>query len=407
MRSEKISFENADGTALAGTIDLPPGTPRAFALFAHCFSCSSQSHAAKRIAGALTSHGIATLRFDFTGLGASEGAFADSHFAANVEDLIQAAEYLSSTWQAPELLIGHSLGGAAVIAAAGGLASVKAVVTIGAPFDPAHVLHQFGSRIDEIERAGEADVTIAGRTFTVRRDFLEAARGQDQEQRLADLNRALLVMHAPTDEIVGIDNARAIFEAARHPKSFLSLESADHLLTARRDGDYVATMIAAWAERYLAPADDASIDVGGTVRIQSTDGKFLQDVVAGRHRFIADEPARLGGRDAGPTPYDLLLASLGTCTAMTIKMFATRQAIPLEQVRIGLRHDRIHGEDCGAGQKRIERITREIALTGPMSAEQRARLIEIADRCPVHHSLQGELRIETSETAADRSCGDV
>jgi len=402
MRSESISIMNAEGIELAGALDLPTGKPQAFALFAHCFSCSSQSHAAKRIAQALTLRGIATLRFDFAGLGASGGEFADSHFAANVGDLKQAARYLSDEWQAPAILIGHSLGGTAVIAAAGDLPSVKAVVTIGAPFDPAHVLQHFGSSIDEIEQAGEADVTIAGRTFTVRKDFLDAAREQDQGQRLAELKCALLVMHSPIDEIVGVDNAREIFEAARHPNSFVSLDGADHLLTEKRDGQHAAAMIASWSERHLDPADEDAIELEGSVQVSSSDGKFLQDVVAGEHRFVADEPVRLGGWDAGPTPYDLLLASLGTCTAMTIKMFAAREKIPLEDVSIGLRHDRVHGEDCEANQGKIERITRHVELTGSLSDDQRKQLIEIADRCPVHNTLVGELRIETVDAAAHK-----
>ena len=399
MRSEKISFKNAEGFDLAGALDLPPGKPRAFALFAHCFSCSSQSHAAKRIAQALTLHGMATLRFDFTGLGASGGAFADSHFAANVEDLKHAATYLAEKYQAPTIFVGHSLGGAAVIAAAADVPSVKAVVTIGAPFDPAHVLHHFGSQIDEIERAGEAEVRIAGRTFTVRKDFLDAARGQDQGRRLAELKRALLVMHSPIDEIVGVENAREIFDAAKHPKSFMALDGSDHLLTNKRDGELVAASIACWAERYLDPLSESAIDLEGTVQVRSTDGKFLQDVVAGEHRFVADEPQRLGGWDAGPTPYDLLLAALGTCTAMTIKLFAAREKIPLENVSIGLRHDRVHGQDCQAGQGKIERITRHVDLTGPLSDEHRALLLKVADRCPVHRTLESDLRIETVAAA--------
>ena len=399
MRSAMISFTNGEGIALAGALDLPPGKPRAFALFAHCFNCSSQSHAAKRIAQALTLHGIATLRFDFTGLGASGGALADSHFAANIEDLKHAARYLAETQQSPTILIGHSLGGAAAIAAASEVPSVKAVVTIGAPFDPAHILQHFGSRIDEIERAGEADITIAGRSFTVRKDFLDAVRGQNQGRRLAELKRALLVMHSPTDEIVGIENARDIFDAARHPKSFVSLDGADHLLTNKRDAEQVAAMIASWVERYLDPLAEVAIDLEGTVQVRSTDGKFLQDVVAGDHRFVADEPLRLGGWDAGPTPYDLLLAALGTCTAMTVKLFAAREKMPLHDVSIGLRHDRIHAQDCQGGQGKIERITRHVELTGPLSGEQRAVLIKIADRCPVHRTLEGEIRIETVDAA--------
>ena len=400
MRSEKISFRNAGGVDLSGALDLPPTTPRAYALFAHCFSCSSQSHAAKRIAQALTLHGIATLRFDFTGLGASGGEFADSHFAANVEDLKAAARRLAENWRAPMILVGHSLGGAAVIAAAGDIPSAKAVVTLGAPFDPAHVLRRFGSRIDEIAQAGEAEITIAGRTFVVRRDFLDAARGQDQARRLGELRRALLVMHSPTDEIVGVENAREIFDAARHPKSFLSLDGMDHLLTDKRDGEHVAAMIATWAERYLDPPAEDAIDVEGTVQVRSTAGKFLQDVVAGEHRFVADEPIGVGGWDAGPTPYDLLLASLGSCTAMTVKLFARREGIPLEGVAVGLRHDRIHGQDSEAGQGRMERITRVLDLAGPLSEDQRRLLLKIANRCPVHRTLEGDLDIVTTDVTA-------
>jgi len=317
-----------------------------------------------------------------------------------MEDLKHAARFLGESWQAPTLLIGHSLGGAAVIAAAGDIPSAKAVVTIGAPFDPAHVLHHFGTQIEKIERAGEADITIAGRTFTVRKDFLDAARGQDQGRRLGMLRRALLVMHSPTDEIVGIENAREIFDAARHPKSFMSLDGADHLLTDKRDGEQVAAIIATWAERYLPPEPELAIDLEGTVQVQSTDGKFLQDIVAGAHRFVADEPARLGGWDAGPTPYDLLLAALGTCTAMTVKLFAAREGIPLDEVSIGLRHDRVHGQDCQAGQGKIERITRNVSLSGPLSEEHRKLLLKIADRCPVHRTLESDLHILTVDAAA-------
>lgn len=396
MHSERVSFRNANGIELAGALDTPPSTPRGYALFAHCFSCSSQSHAAKRISQALTLHGIATLRFDFTGLGASDGEFADSHFAANLDDLTAAAQYLTDSRQAPAILIGHSLGGAAMIAAAERIPSARAVVTIGAPFDPAHALHLFGDRLEEIERTGEATVTLGGRAFVVRRDFLAASTATDQAGRLGTLKTAVLVMHSPIDEIVGVDHARKIFDAARHPKSFVSLDGMDHLLTDKRDAEYVANLVAAWAERYLDPPRADAIDVEGTVQVRSTDGKFLQDIVAGEHRFVADEPTKIGGWDAGPTPYDLLLASLGSCTAMTIKLFAEREGIPLEKVAIGLRHDRIHGQDCEAQQGKMERITRRVNLTGPLSDDQRALLLKIADRCPVHRTLEGHLEIVAS-----------
>lgn len=402
MRTEKVAFQNSGGVGLTGALDLPATTPRAYALFAHCFSCSSQSHAARRISEALALRGIGTLRFDFTGLGTSGGKFADSHFAANIDDLKAAARYLSERHATPAILIGHSLGGAAVIAAAGEIFGAKAIVTIGAPFDPTHALRHFGPGLDEIERNGEAEVTIGGRSFVVGRAFIEGSRGHDQGRRLADLKRALLVMHSPIDDIVGIDNARDIFDAARHPKSFISLDGADHLLTDRRYADQVAGMITAWAERYIDPRGEREADpqVEGTVQVHSTEDKFLQEIAAGPHRFASDEPVGVGGGNLGPTPYDLLLASLGACTSMTVRLFARREGIPLESVTVGLSHDRIHCNDCAAGEGRMERITRRISFRGTLSDEQRALLLKIADRCPVHRTLVGDIDMVTIEAVS-------
>ncbi|RXT51190.1 osmotically inducible protein C [Bosea sp. Tri-44] len=399
MRTEKVSFRSSGGIGLAGVLDLPARTPRAYALFAHCFSCSSQSHAARRISEALALRGIGTLRFDFTGLGASGGKFADSHFAANIDDLKAAARYMSERRSSPALLIGHSLGGAAVIAAAGCIFGARAVVTIGAPFDPAHALRHFGPGLDEIERSGEAKVTIGGRSVVIGRDFIAASRGQDQLKRLADLKRALLVLHSPTDDVVGIDHARDIFDAARHPKSFIALDGADHFLADRSYADQVAGMITAWADRYIDRRDepDADPQVEGTVKVRSTEGKFLQEITAGPHQFASDEPVGAGGVNAGPTPYDLLLASLGACTSMTLRLFAGREGIPLEGVSIGLSHDRIHHDDCAAGEGRMERITRRIAFHGTLSDEQRALLLKVADRCPVHRTLVRHVDMVTTE----------
>ena len=399
MRRE-VKFQNASGTTLAGSLEMPAGRVRGVALFAHCFTCSAQSHGARRISLALAAAGIACLRFDFTGLGRSGGTFADSHFGANVEDLVAAAGHLGPTVGAPAVLIGHSLGGAAVIAAAARLPSVKAVVTIGAPFDPAHVLHLLGGCAETVATTGSGEVNIGGRSFAIRRDFLDAVQGQDQAGRLAGLKRALLVLHAPTDDTVGIDNARAIFEAAKHPKSFVALDGADHLLNDAAHAAYASAIIAAWVEPYLPLPAALEPVAEGRVRVTSGEGKFVQIVDSAGHSFLADEPTGIGGSDLGPTPYDLLLASLGTCTAMTLKIVAARENIPMTGVAVELRHERRHAGDSEAtgGQPRLELLHRAISPMGDLDDAQRARLLAVADRCPVHRTLEGQPRIETSLT---------
>jgi uncharacterized OsmC-like protein/alpha-beta hydrolase superfamily lysophospholipase len=365
--------------------------------------------AAKRIAERLTACGIAVLRFDFTGLGMSEGEFANTTFSSNVADLVAAANHLRLTHRAPAILIGHSLGGAAVLAAAGEVPEARAVVTIGAPSDPGHVAHLFKDHTEAIRAEGEVEVKLAGRPFRIRREFLDDIAEQSLDQRIATLRKALLIFHAPTDQTVGIENAAHIFAAAKHPKSFVSLDDADHLLSRRSDAAYVANVIAAWAERYLdmAPAAQVEKPAAGTVVVTETrQDRFQQAIAVGPHRFIADEPVKVGGLDSGPGPYDLLLAGLGACTAMTLRLYAERKALALERVSVTLTHGRIHAADCETCETKegmLDRIERSISLEGVLDAEQRKRLMEIADKCPVHRTLTSEIDIRTIEQApADR-----
>ena len=403
MPAEQFDFFNAEGQRLAGLIDNPAGEARAYALFAHCFTCGKDVHAARRIAEGLTALGIAVLRFDFTGLGSSEGEFANTTFSSNVADLVAAADQLRKIKRAPEILIGHSLGGAAVLAAGSAVPEARAVVTIGAPSDPAHVAGLFKDRREEIEAHGEVEVTLAGRPFRIRRTFLDDVAEQELGGRIAALRKALLIFHSPTDEIVSIDNASRIFAMARHPKSFVSLAGADHLLSRRSDAAYVANVIAAWAERYLDMAPPVTADARdstGVVTVRETrQGRLQQEITTGAHRFLADEPVAAGGGDSGPNPYDFLLAALGACTAMTLRLYAERKALRLDRVTVRLRHAKIHAADCESCETKegkIDRIEREIALEGELDAEQRARLLEIADKCPIHRTLTSEVEIATT-----------
>jgi putative redox protein len=409
MQSERFDFPTASGHRLAALLDRPAGEPVAYALFAHCFTCGKDVLAAKRIAERLTACGIAVLRFDFTGLGMSGGEFANTTFSSNVADLVAAANHLRITHRAPAILIGHSLGGAAVLAAAHEVPEARAVVTIAAPCDPGHVAHLFKDHAEAIRSQGEVEVTLAGRPFRIRREFLDDIAAQRLDQRIATLRKALLIFHAPTDQVVGIENASHIFTAAKHPKSFVSLDDADHLLSRRRDAAYVANVIAAWAERYLdmRPVDQPEDPAPGTVVVTETrQGRFQQTVATGPHRFLADEPVKVGGLDSGPGPYDLLLAGLGACTAMTLRLYAEHKDLPLDRVSVTLTHGRIHAADCEHCETRvgkIDRIERAITIDGELDAEQRKRLMEIADKCPVHRTLTSEIDIRTVEQAlADR-----
>jgi uncharacterized OsmC-like protein/fermentation-respiration switch protein FrsA (DUF1100 family) len=403
MPTERFQFKGEGGYQLAASLDLPDREPLAYALFAHCFTCGKDVLAARRIATTLAARGIAVLRFDFTGLGSSEGDFANSTFSSNVADLVRAADHLRAVRKAPAILIGHSLGGAAILAAAGQIAEAKAIVTIAAPSDPAHVTGLFKHRIEDIRRHGKVEVSLAGRPFQISREFLDDIAEHSLMTHLANLHKALLVMHAPTDDSVGIENATRIFVAAKHPKSFVSLAGADHLLSERRDTAYVGDVIAAWVGRYLDPlAREQPIDLDEAPRQvvvrETRQGKFQQTVSIGPHRLLADEPVASGGEDSGPGPYDLLLAGLGACTSMTMRLNADRRSLPLERVTVTLKHSKIHAQDCGDCETRtgmLDQIDRVIEMEGALDAEQRNKLMEIADKCPVHRTLTSEVRIVT------------
>ena len=407
MPTERFQFTGSEGQQLAASLDLPEREPLGYALFAHCFTCGKDVLAAKRIAVALAAKGIAVLRFDFTGLGSSEGDFANSTFSSNVADLVLAANHLRETRKAPAILIGHSLGGAAILAAAGQIPDAKAVVTIAAPSDPAHVTGLFKDRIEDIRKHGKAEVSLAGRPFPISREFLDDIAEHNLMAHVAKLHKALLIMHAPTDDTVGIDNATHIFVAAKHPKSFVSLAGADHLLTDKRDAGYVADVIAAWGSRYLDPvAPEQTAGLGAAPRSvvvrETRNSKFQQDVAVGPHHLLADEPVAAGGEDTGLGPYDFVLAGLGACTSMTMRLYAERKSLPLERVTVTLKHSKIHAEDCAECETKtgmLDQIDRVIAMEGTLDAEQRKKLMEIADKCPVHRTLTSEIRIVTQ--AAD------
>ncbi len=401
MHTETLTIPGAAGGGLAASLDLPADlTPRAYALFAHCFTCTRNIRAAVHVSRALAERGIATLRFDFTGLGESDGDFADTTFSTDVDDLVAAARFLEREYDAPALLVGHSLGGAAVLQAAARVPSARAVATIGAPCEPGHVVHHFAERLEEIRRQGEASVSLAGRPFTIRQAFVEDLERTRMRETIASLGRPLLVLHAPDDDTVPVENAERIFAAARPPRSFVALDGADHLLRREPDARYVGRLIAAWAERYL-PVDESpspTAEPGWTVVSTGASG-YASYVAAGRHRLVADEPESVGGADLGPSPYDLLSAALGACTGMTLRMYADRKGWPLAAVTVRLRHERIHARDCEtceATEGRVDRITRRIRLAGPLEGAQRRRLLEIADRCPVHRTLRGEVDVTTT-----------
>lgn len=404
----KVQFPSGRGHQLAGILHLPPhGEPRAYAIFAHCFSCTKDIKAANKIAGTLAGQGIATLRFDFAGLGASEGVFSDTNFSTNVEDLLSATQFLKDHYSHPQLLIGHSLGGTAVLEASKHLSDVRAVVTIGSPSTADHILHVLNGHLETLESEGEAMVSLGVKEHTFKQQFVE-----DVVRHVSDyshLGKALLVMHAPLDQIVSVDEASKIFGQARHPKSFVSLDHADHLLSKTEYAVYAANVIVSWVAPYLtgqevkqkSTSDDAparGISVSGRA-----DQGFVCTVKAGDHEFIMDEPASAGGGNLGPTPYDLLGAALAGCTVMTLNMYARLKKLNLSLVMVDVFHDRIHAEDCSDCEKtegKIDRFTRRIELVGDLTPEQHKRVLEIADRCPVHRTLENEVKVETTRSDA-------
>lgn len=400
MQSLKVEFQNESGHRLAGILDMPLAEVQAYALFAHCFTCSKNLKAATNISRALTAAGIAVLRFDFTGLGQSEGEFADTNFSSNVADLLAAAGFLAGNYEAPAILVGHSLGGTAVLQAAAAIPSAVAVATIGSPSEPTHVAHMFGDARSDLEEKGEAEVTLGGRPFTVRQQFLDDLGKHKLPQTIGTLRKALLIMHAPLDDVVDIDNASALFVAAKHPKSFVSLDDADHLLSSNEDSLYAGSVLAAWASRYL-PSSDARPDLAaddGEVVAQTLSDGFRTEVLAGKHRLVADEPASVGGTNLGPSPYDLLSAALAACTTMTLKMYASHKKLKMRSVTVRVTNGRMHAEDCedcesDSGQ--IHQFRRRISFDGDLSEQEVARMLEIADRCPVHKTLHNEIKIRT------------
>src|SRR2546430_860622 len=396
--SRPVTFPGAFGTSLAARLDAPVGPPLAYAIFAHCFTCSKERKAATAISAALAEKGFAVLRFDFTGLGGSEGDFANTNFSSNVDDLVAAADFLRREHRAPALLVGHSLGGTAVLAAASRIPEAAAVATIGSPFDPDHVLGLIKDSLEKIDAEGDARVGIAGRDFRIKKQFLDDIRAQKIGAAVERLGKALMVMHSPRDAIVSIDNAARIFIAAKHPKSYVSLDPADHLLLRREDALYAGEVLAAWASRYVAPSPEATpaLPAGAVLVRETREGKFTNQVVVGRHVIRADEPVAAGGLDSGLSPYDLLCAALGACTAMTLRLYADLKGIPLVRVSVELKHEKIHAVDCAeceTKEGKIDRIERLIGLEGDLDPAQRQRLLEIADKCPVHRTLHSEVVI--------------
>ena len=400
MQFQKLTFENARGKKLSARLDLPlDRKPTAFAIFAHCFTCTKNFNAVVHINQALTLRGIAVLRFDFTGLGESEGEFPGTNLSTNVEDVVAAAEFLTRDFEAPKLLIGHSMGGAAVLLAAASIPSVTAVAVVAAPSGADHVRRYLKQAPCDADRCGELEVSIAGRRFSIGEQFLEDLERHSIEDAVRNLKAALLIFHSPLDEVVGIEHAGKLFQAARHPKSFVSLDRADHLLSRRADAQYVGSVLGAWAEKYLGGVEEAvsGRDLSDN-RIAVRTGKqgYRTEITAGNHSLLADEPIAVGGSDTGPNPYDYLVSALGACTAMTLRMYADRKGLPLDAVVVRLRHSRIHAEDCAecrTRQGQLDHIDREIELVGSLSDEQRERLLEIADRCPVHRTLHSEVMV--------------
>jgi len=399
----KFDFLNSSGETLSGSLEMPSGKPRAYALFAHCFTCTKNIIAPSVVSRTLTKNGIAVLRFDFTGLGHSEGDFSNTNFSSNVDDLLSACKSLGEKFEHPELLIGHSLGGAAVLKAASKLPKVKAVATIGAPSDIEHVKHLFGDKMDQIEQDGKAKVNLAGREFTIKKQFIDDISNTSILDDLKKLKKSLLIMHSPTDNTVSVEHAAKIFSLAKHPKSFVTLDDADHLLMKRSDAQYAGEIIGSWALKYLPQQTETkkntSIEQGEVVVEGRKGTKFTQDIYTTHHKSVADEPLSYKGNNLGMSPYDYLLSALGACTSMTIKMYADRKNFKIDDIKVILSHKKIHAkdcEDCETQSGKVDVIEKRIFIQGDISDEQRARLHEIAEKCPVNKTLQSEVKIKSS-----------
>ena len=403
MSSIKLNIQNKKGHKLQAFLELPADQkPQYYAIFAHCFTCSSALGAVKNISRSLTSHGFGVVRFDFTGLGRSEGEFAESYFSANVDDLIAVNDYLKAHYQAPSLLVGHSLGGAAVIVAASKLENIKAVATVGAPATVSHVTHLFSHGIEEVKKKGEVEVNIGGRPFKINQEFVEDFGKIDLPEITKNLRKPLLIMHAPFDQIVGIDNAHKLYHDAHHPKSFVSLDDADHLLSNSKDSMYVGNVIGTWVQRYFEQQDNTMLDTKGeqlVAHLNIIEDNFTTSIQTKKHHFIADEPASIGGNDFGPSPYDYLSAGLAACTVMTLKMYAQRKKWDLQEVYAYITYSKKHSDDLildlETSPTRIDHLQKRLKFVGNLDEKQKSRLKEIASRCPVHKTLQTEVIIET------------
>ncbi|MGK0494335.1 MAG: putative redox protein [Maribacter sp.] len=400
MNLQKITFRNKEGETLVGRLEMPADRhPHNFAIFAHCFTCNKNLLAAKNISRALTANGFAVLRFDFTGLGESEGDFEDTNFSGNVSDLVAAASFLEETYNAPTLLVGHSLGGAAALFAAAEIASIKAVATIGAPSNPLHVKHLFKCTISEINTSGKAVVNLSGRDFTIKKQFLDDLETKSLVTVVKNMRKPVLILHSPQDDTVGIKNAEELYVAAHHPKSFVSLDGADHLLMRKRDSLYAGQLIAAWSQPYVSSSENEDLKTKHQVvaSLDASDG-FTTAMKVGSHFLTADEPVIFGGNDYGPSPYELVSAGLSACTAMTIQMYAKRKQWNLENVQVHTSYSKSHAQDCDnceTDSAKLNTFHREIMLSGNLDKKQEVRLLEIADKCPVHKTLHSNLQIIT------------
>ncbi len=401
MKKEKVHFKGGDDQEISAIIHFPADRkPNHFAIFAHCFTCNKNFNAVKNISLGLTKYGCAVLSFDFTGLGDSEGDFEDTNFSTNLSDLLKAAEFLKENYTAPTLLIGHSLGGAAVLMAASEIASVTAIATVGAPAKPEHVLHLIKGGIEEIRKNGEAEVSIGGRPFTIKQQFIEDLQRNKELNNLEELRKAILILHSPQDDVVSINNAREIYQKAHHPKSFISLDGADHLLSKKEDSVYAGEIISIWSKKYITSEKEErpSTESQTVAKIGNKEDNFTTQIVAEGHHLISDEPANIGGDNFGPSPYGLLTAALASCTAITLRMYANRKEWPLEEVEVHVDQEQRHDKDtenCDSDEGKITFFNRKIAIKGDLDQEQINRLLEIADNCPVHKTLESQIKITT------------
>jgi putative redox protein len=398
MEYKKVTFKNKSGLDISGRMDLPADRePLAYALFAHCFTCTKNLKAIAHICRALTDRGLAVLRFDFTGLGESDGDFSETNFSSNIEDLVVAAEFMKEKFESPGILIGHSLGGAAMLHAGSRIGSTRAVVTIGAPADPAHLKQSLKDSQKKIEKEGQAEIAIGGKSFTVKKQFLDDLEKIEMQKAIRNLKKPLLIFHSPVDEIVDPENAATIFKAAFHPKSFISLDNADHLLSNEADAMYIGSVIAAWAEKYVDMSEKRKwIEDPKDNRVLARIGKTLYrtDILANGHHLVADEPRSVGGGNLGSTPYDLLVSGLGACTCMTLRMYADRKKWPVESISVKLKHQKIHADECQSCETqsgKLDQIDLEIDIKGELDSDQKKRMLEIAQKCPVHRTLHSEM----------------